>query len=85
MQIIYFGREHCPALHHDQSTCPICSWAAPDGPKKGPKKPAKKSTRKGARKTTEAKNEGKQSSAQSRKRAPETRSMAQLRRPKRKI
>lgn len=28
LQIIYFGREHCPALHHDLSTCPICSWAA---------------------------------------------------------
>jgi endonuclease-3 len=28
LQIIFFGREHCPALHHDLSTCPICSWAA---------------------------------------------------------
>jgi endonuclease-3 len=28
LQIIYFGREHCPALRHDLSTCPICSWAA---------------------------------------------------------
>lgn len=28
LQIIYFGREHCPALYHDLSTCPICSWAA---------------------------------------------------------
>lgn len=28
LQIIYFGREHCPALHHDLSTCPICGWAA---------------------------------------------------------
>ncbi|MBV70457.1 MAG: endonuclease III [Myxococcales bacterium] len=28
LQIIYFGREHCPARHHDLSTCPICSWAA---------------------------------------------------------
>jgi len=28
LQIIYFGREHCPALHHDLSQCPICSWAA---------------------------------------------------------
>ncbi len=28
LQIIYFGREHCPALHHDLSACPICSWAA---------------------------------------------------------
>lgn len=27
LQIIYFGREHCPALRHDPSLCPICSWA----------------------------------------------------------
>jgi endonuclease-3 len=28
LQIIYFGREHCPARGHDFSVCPICSWAA---------------------------------------------------------
>jgi len=28
LQIIYFGREHCPALRHDLRSCPICSWAA---------------------------------------------------------
>ncbi len=28
LQIIYFGREHCPAKRHDLSTCPICGWAA---------------------------------------------------------
>ena len=28
LQIIYFGREHCPALGHDLSGCPICGWAA---------------------------------------------------------
>jgi endonuclease-3 len=27
LQIIYFGREHCPARGHDPSRCPICSWA----------------------------------------------------------
>jgi endonuclease-3 len=27
LQIIYFGREHCPARAHDASACPICSWA----------------------------------------------------------
>lgn len=27
LQIIYFGREHCPALRHDFDACPICSWA----------------------------------------------------------
>ncbi|MBW2272802.1 MAG: endonuclease III [Deltaproteobacteria bacterium] len=28
LQIIYFGREHCPARAHDLTTCPICSWSA---------------------------------------------------------
>ena len=28
LQIIYFGREYCPALRHDLEQCPICSWAA---------------------------------------------------------
>lgn len=28
MQIIYFGREHCPAQRHDHAKCPVCSWAA---------------------------------------------------------
>ncbi|WP_437595872.1 endonuclease III domain-containing protein [Sorangium sp. So ce590] len=28
LQLIYFGREHCPALRHDMAGCPICSWAA---------------------------------------------------------
>ena len=28
LQIIYFGREHCPARAHDLTKCPICAWAA---------------------------------------------------------
>lgn len=28
LQLIYFGREHCPARAHDPTQCPICSWAA---------------------------------------------------------
>ena len=28
LQIIFFGREHCPARGHDLAQCPICSWAA---------------------------------------------------------
>lgn len=28
LQIIFFGREYCPARYHDLSTCPICGWAA---------------------------------------------------------
>ena len=26
LQIIFFGREYCPARYHDLSQCPICSW-----------------------------------------------------------
>ncbi|HUP46790.1 MAG TPA: endonuclease III [Thermoanaerobaculia bacterium] len=29
VQIIYFGREYCPARQHRRDACPICSWAAP--------------------------------------------------------
>jgi endonuclease-3 len=28
LQLIYFGREHCPARGHDPARCPICAWAA---------------------------------------------------------
>src|SRR5687768_9965947 len=28
LQIIYFGREYCPAQRHDFAACPICSFAA---------------------------------------------------------
>lgn len=28
LQIIYFGREYCPARHHEAMACPICSWAS---------------------------------------------------------
>jgi endonuclease-3 len=28
LQIIFFGREYCPARYHDLTACPICSWAA---------------------------------------------------------
>ena len=28
LQIIFFGREYCPARAHDLEGCPICSWAA---------------------------------------------------------
>ncbi len=28
LQIIFFGRQYCPALRHDLALCPICSWAA---------------------------------------------------------
>lgn len=28
LQIIYFGRDYCPARNHDLTTCMICGWAA---------------------------------------------------------
>ena len=28
LQIIFFGRQHCPALYHDLAACRICGWAA---------------------------------------------------------
>jgi len=28
LQIIFFGREYCPARNHNLSDCPICGWAA---------------------------------------------------------
>lgn len=51
LQIIYFGREHCPARGHDLSACPICSWAATkarikaEAEKNAPKRKAKASAR----------------------------------------
>lgn len=26
LQMIYFGREYCPARGHDEEKCPVCSW-----------------------------------------------------------
>jgi endonuclease-3 len=26
LQLIYFGREYCPARGHDAEQCPVCSW-----------------------------------------------------------
>lgn len=44
VQIILFGREHCPALRHDMDLCRICSWAATKEarrarPTRAPKRP----------------------------------------------
>lgn len=30
LQMIYFGRQYCPAKQHRPGDCPICSWVAPD-------------------------------------------------------
>jgi endonuclease III len=41
LQIIYFGRQHCPARTHDPARCPICAWAAPrTAGRRGPRGPA---------------------------------------------
>ncbi|HVR43280.1 MAG TPA: endonuclease III [Thermoanaerobaculia bacterium] len=32
LQMIYFGREHCPALRHRAMECAICSWAGGRAP-----------------------------------------------------
>jgi endonuclease III len=47
LQIIYFGRQHCPALRHDPSGCPICSFAAPKraSARSGARAPAGRSAR----------------------------------------
>ncbi|MFO0692175.1 MAG: endonuclease III [Polyangiales bacterium] len=46
LQIIYFGREHCPARGHEPASCPICAWAAPKKAKaEAPPKPAKRPPR----------------------------------------
>jgi len=59
LQIIWFGREHCPARGHDLSTCPICSWAATKkriAEEQRPGRAAKKKspTRKAARRGSKA-------------------------------
>lgn len=28
LQVIFFGREHCPARGHDMADCMVCGWAA---------------------------------------------------------
>ncbi|QDU83847.1 Ultraviolet N-glycosylase/AP lyase [Planctomycetes bacterium Pla163] len=38
LQIIFFGREHCPARGHDLDACPICSWAATKARKEAERK-----------------------------------------------
>lgn len=58
LQIIFFGREYCPARRHDMSACPICSFCATkkhiafeakrDAPK-AKKKSKKKTVKKRAR------------------------------------
>lgn len=50
LQIIFFGRDHCPARNHDLAECEICSWAATKKriQAEAKAKPAKKATKKAA-------------------------------------
>jgi endonuclease-3 len=45
LQIIYFGREHCPALRHEPRECPICSWAASRSSERAYREQSKRPTR----------------------------------------
>ena len=49
LQIIYFGREHCPARGHDLEACPICSWAASKARKAAESRPRRPARRQPAR------------------------------------
>lgn len=40
LQLIFFGREHCPAQRHDAAACPVCSWAAAEAATDGAAEPA---------------------------------------------
>lgn len=42
LQIILFGRTHCPALRHDPERCPICSWAMASARRAREKRPPTK-------------------------------------------
>ncbi|MFN4079677.1 MAG: endonuclease III [Saprospiraceae bacterium] len=38
LQIIFFGRQYCPARGHQPEACPICSWAGAKGKDRGASK-----------------------------------------------
>ncbi len=42
LQMILFGREHCPARGHDLERCPICSFAASSVRKRAEARPTKR-------------------------------------------
>lgn len=44
LQIIYFGREHCPARGHVLDTCPICGWSASKRRRLEESRPARRAT-----------------------------------------
>ncbi|MCH2110976.1 MAG: endonuclease III [Polyangiaceae bacterium] len=46
LQIIYFGREYCPARGHELAECPICGWAASQTRIRAERQASSKKTRK---------------------------------------
>jgi endonuclease III len=52
LQIIFFGREHCPARGHDATACPICNWACAPRARAGGSSAAPTQSRVGAGATT---------------------------------
>lgn len=67
LQIIYFGREHCPAQRHDPTVCPICSWAAQPKDDAESEKTTSKGTKasKGAKASKESSSKGAKASKES--------------------
>jgi endonuclease-3 len=49
LQMIHFGRRHCPARGHDLAACPICSWAASKARVAAERAPRRAARRQGAR------------------------------------
>jgi endonuclease III len=49
LQLIWFGRRHCPARGHDMDACPICAWAASGRRKEAERRLRARSGRSGAR------------------------------------
>ncbi len=42
LEMIYFGRERCPALRHDFDACPICSCAMSENRRRQERRPGKR-------------------------------------------
>ena len=59
LQIIYFGRDFCPALRHDWEQCPICSWAGMKGRRAEELRKARKSATKRKKSRAKPANSGK--------------------------
>jgi endonuclease-3 len=63
LQIIYFGREHCPARSHDPEVCPICSWAFVREPEPAKARKRGAATTKAGKRAAKKKTAGKKTAA----------------------